>query len=256
MFTSMPAASFALGKGNTKGDLRIVTINENLSEIYYGNIKCIASKTDSTVQYKYFVDGEEVYNFNGDLQEAIDLGNEFKRVNGKAPLLKTEPINYAVVVDPGGGGNPSGTYSFDGVLYTPKSSSQPYAHLSKTFYSISKYNTWSKDGNDFTHVQLDMYDSNSILQMPPWMIGSGLGAAVGALIGKTGGAIIGGGLGAYFGGQMGRLADEDGCLWLVMDHTLAMENIGASWSPVWAYHIKYISVGPLAIEDYYYVIAY
>ena len=151
---------------------------------------------------------------------------------------------------------PSGDYYYDGWIVYRSSYTQPYNHPDKSYYQISPYQQWQARGATFEHTQIDAYNSNSIINTPAWAVGAGIGAAVGGLAdgvpGAVVGAIVGAAVGALFASNLGRIADENGNIWVVMDFNPPYENLSTWWAPCYAYVFHRIQVGPYAATNYDY----
>lgn len=251
---------------NVKLDVQVVSDSEvHFTVTNADNVtEAVATKDKQTVTTKYYCDNQLMLTDKRALKDAQNLGNKFKSnytmINN--PMTETNSTitsdSKAEVISMATTSSiPSTDVKFDGLAYTPKSTFVPYKHPDKSYYGISPYSTYSKNGTSYKHVQINCYDSNAILQSPAWAIGGGVGALVGGVIFKNlsasvVGAIIGGALGAYFGAQSNRLADENGCIWFTLDNNPGYVNLGTMLSPAWYTVIHYVDLGPFSKTNFYY----
>lgn len=215
-----------------------VNVNEYVFSIVQNDVKyeCIAKKNGDKVNYIYKENGVIKSETETTLTDAVEVGK-----NLSSELQSN--LNMQNVA------SATSTYIFDGIVYSRSSISQPFDHPDKSFYGISPYSTWSKNGYSKKYTQVNMYDSNSILNGPAWAVAGGLGAIIGAAAGGTMGAVVGAFLGGLFGGlaggQITRLGDENGCIWIIMDQSVSSVVISNQVFLKY-YHVQ---IGPFIQND-------
>ena len=228
-----------------------ISSNEVQFVVTNGNHSLVTTVTNdgTNVNSVYALDGQTIYSSKQTLSTATQLGKAQQIGNSGLPSTTQNTATSNTI--------PYTDYYFDGMVYSAAGTWRPYGHPDKSYYGIPYYTTWSRVGNQDLHVQIDQYDSNSIIQAPAWAVGGGVGALVGGLVmknlgGSVVGAMIGGALGAIYGGQVNRLTDENGCIWFTIDNNPQLVNLGSSWFPEWYLDVRYIELGPFSTTNYYY----
>jgi hypothetical protein len=246
---------------NVKIVVKEVTANEVRVNVNNNgrHVEAVIKKDAQVVTSTFYLDNKLIQVDKRGLQEANVLGATVKKNASAMQRGETGNTTGGAQIQGRIDDIPPGDYRFDTVVYSPRAQYQPYTHPDKNYYGISPYSTWSMSGRQDTHIQLNQYNSNSIINMPAWAVGGGLGAAVGGLVsgnlaGSVIGAIIGGALGAYFGGQATRILDENGCIWFVVDAHPPLVNQGSRLHPIWYMRVRYIALGPFSTTNYDFLI--
>ena len=152
-------------------DVQVDIINDSEVVFKYkkGNdeIKSIVTKDAKTVYSKFYKNNALILEDKRDLKEANKIGNKVKNDYNQSKTSSSE-VDSNKAYATSSITLPSGSYMFDQVVYTAGSTNQPYAHPSKSYYSISPYKNYAITGMSNKHAQLNCYDSSSIMQAPAW----------------------------------------------------------------------------------------
>lgn len=232
-------SAFASNEVTNQSDsfsLEIVKINEDtyktITNIDGTLFESISTKNDemNTVKMVVTKDGDALASEILSLSDLTTVGEAFIKESNEERSIKNSFMAVTA----------ASNYTFDGISMTSESRTQPYAHPDKVLYNIAPYENWHKEGYSKHFIQFNQYDSSSFTQMPAWAIGGVVGAVLTGIYTKNGyaaivGGAIGGFVGAYLGGQAGRVLDEDGCFWLIVDKSPLYVNN--------AWRVNYIQLG-------------
>jgi len=142
------------------------------------------------------------------------------------------------------------SYTWDGVNFVEGIYGQTairYPHPDRDYYAISPYVTWSMDGINLIHNQIDR-DTSLILIGAATAIcsvfGSYMGARVGGVHGAVVGAVVGAVLGIIITYTSGAFLDEHDCMWWWTSIELIEQLI--AWASIIA---LYSVVNPTIAQD-------